>query len=633
MIGARLRRIVPALLMLALLMLMLAGCGERAADPVAAPQASPPPTSPPAASVSVPRRPSVTVSTDAGDEAGLNWTPPALVLTREQVRQARRDAAAAVRAGDLFEGPRDAIPLYLALLRLDPEDRLAQRGLARAASALLAQGERALAAAEDDSQALARAVRIAAVLRTVLPDDTRTQAYLARLDLAEQLARLNATGESQLRQGLLGEGDAPGALDSFRSALELAPGQSRARQGLAATESAFIRRAEDAARAGDFEGAARWMGFASQVRADAPTVKDAYARIEQERARQIAALRDAGVAELATPLGLKSAREKLAAALRIAAPGDPVVADLRQRIDLATHYGLFRPGQAFTDALAGGGRTPTMVVVPHGGFRMGADEDEPGATQAEQPAHYVRFDRGFAVSRHPVTVGEFRRFVQATGHRARATRRGHSMVYDERSGNFVRRSGVDWQSGYAGARVGDDMPVLHVSVRDAEAYADWLAEQTGHGYRLPSEAEFEYVLRAGTQGRYPWGNENPPPKGVANLAGGNDVSPSGRRWANAFVGYGDGWWGPAPVGTFRPNPWGLYDLGGNVSEWVTDCWHANFRRAPADGAAWFNPGCRARVVRGGAWASSPQQARAAWRSSQDSDVTSARVGFRVVRGI
>jgi formylglycine-generating enzyme required for sulfatase activity len=75
------------------------------------------------------------------------------------------------------------------------------------------------------------------------------------------------------------------------------------------------------------------------------------------------------------------------------------------------------------------------------------------------------------------------------------------------------------------------------------------------------------------------------------------------------------------------------DLGSNVSEWVSDCWHASYRRAPADGASWFNPGCRSRVVRGGSWASSPVQARAAWRSSSDSDMTNARVGFRVVRGI
>jgi formylglycine-generating enzyme required for sulfatase activity len=174
--------------------------------------------------------------------------------------------------------------------------------------------------------------------------------------------------------------------------------------------------------------------------------------------------------------------------------------------------------------------------------------------------------------------------------------------------------------------------VVHVSVRDAEAYAAWLAEQTGQSYRLPSEAEQEYALRAGTQGRYPWGNGVPPPR-FGNLTGGNDTSPSGRNWNNAFVAYGDGYWGPAPAGGYAANAWGLYDLGSNVSEWVSDCWHASYRRAPSDGASWFNPGCRSRVVRGGSWASSPEQTRAAWRSASDSDMTNARVGFRVVRGI
>jgi formylglycine-generating enzyme required for sulfatase activity len=310
-----------------------------------------------------------------------------------------------------------------------------------------------------------------------------------------------------------------------------------------------------------------------------------------------------------------------------------VAADFRRRIDLATHYGLFKPGQAFTDAMNGGGRAPEMMVVPHGGFRMGSSEQELGSLEAERPAHYIRFERGFAMSRQAITVGEFRRFVQATGYRPRATRRGHSVVYDERSGNFARRSGVDWQSDYAGTKAADSLPVLHVSVRDAEAYAQWLSLQTGKNYRLPSEAEFEYALRAGTQGRYAWGNGGLPPSRFGNLTGGNDVSPSGRHWSNAFVSYGDGYWGPAPGGSYLPNAYGLYDLGSNVSEWVSDCWHASYRRAPADGASWFNPGCRSRVVRGGSWASSPIQARAAWRSASDSDMTNARVGFRVVRGI
>jgi formylglycine-generating enzyme required for sulfatase activity len=422
------------------------------------------------------------------------------------------------------------------------------------------------------------------------------------------------------------------ALVNFLEALQLQPGQPRATQGLAATESALIRRAEDAAQDGDFIAAERWLRSAAQVREDPGTLADAHARIDGIRDVRIAELRALGLQDLTSMPGLRNARELLAQVLLIAPPGHPGAADFRRRIDLATYYGVFRPGQTFGDALASGGRGPQMVVVPHGGFRMGATDNELGAADAEKPAHYVRFDRGFAMSRKPVTVGEYRRFVQATNGRPRATRRGHSIVYDERSGNFVRRSGVDWQSDYAGARAADSLPVLHVSVRDAEAYAEWLAEQTGRSYRLPSEAEYEYALRAGSQGRYAWGNGAPPPR-VGNLTGGNDVSPSGRRWNNAFVGYGDGYWGPAPAGSYSPNRWGLFDVGSNVSEWVSDCWHASYRRAPTDGASWFNPGCRSRVIRGGSWASSPAQARAAWRASSDSDMTNARVGFRVVRGI
>src|SRR3546814_2928561 len=91
--------------------------------------------------------------------------------------------------------------------------------------------------------------------------------------------------------------------------------------------------------------------------------------------------------------------------------------------------------------------------------------------------------------------------------------------------------------------------LLHVSARDAEAYAKWLSEQSGHRYRLPSEAEFEYVLRAGSSSTYPWG-EGAPPRDAGNFTGGRDRSPTGRQWNNAFDDYGDGYWGPAPAGHF-----------------------------------------------------------------------------------
>jgi len=270
-----------------------------------------------------------------------------------------------------------------------------------------------------------------------------------------------------------------------------------------------------------------------------------------------------------------------------------------------------------------------MVVVPHGGIRMGAKDNEEGSTKAEKPSHYVRFERGFAMSRGEVTVAEFRRFMQTRVHRARADRRGHSIVYDERSGNFVRRSGVDWRSDYVGNPAADDAPVLHVSHGDAEAYTEWLTRETGHRYRLPSEAEFEYAARAGNDGAWPWGNGRPPP-GSGNLTGALDRSPSGRTWSNAFAGYGDGHWGPV-ISDRRANRYGLYDLAGNVSEWTADCWHEGYRRAPSDGRAWINPGCRTRVIRGGSWASSPAQTRSAWRMSASRDITNARLGFRVVR--
>jgi formylglycine-generating enzyme required for sulfatase activity len=236
------------------------------------------------------------------------------------------------------------------------------------------------------------------------------------------------------------------------------------------------------------------------------------------------------------------------------------------------------------------------------------------------------------MARTEITVGEFRRFIEATGHRARATRRGYSTIYDERSGNFVRAGNVDWRSDYVGRPAADDMPVIHISVGDATAYAEWLSEQTGHRYRLPCEADFEYALRSGSAMRFPWG-EGSPPVGAGNLTGGIDVSPSGRRWSNAFVGYGDGAWGPAPVATYAPDPHGVHDLAGNVSEWVADCWHSNYRRAPKDGRPWVNPGCRTQVVRGGSWANSPAYTRSSWRQGTDVNNTSARVGFRVVRDI
>ncbi len=577
----------------------------------------------------------VTVSGDDAIAERLTWRSPTIVLEEADIPAARKRAAAALAEGRLYEDADAAIPLYRALLARDPEDARAKRGLVRALAGLAEAGDEALAASGDDAAALRRAHTIGAVMRSVGIDRVENGAdFLARVDLADRLWELNEAGEQALAEGRLGEAG-EGALPLFRQVLALAPGQPRASQGVAAVESGLIRRAEDAAEKNDFELAARWLAKAGAVRPGLGTLDVGRERVEAIRRSRIARLRDEGLTLLSQPNlpnHLSWARQRLAEILRIATPGDPAAAELRNRIDLAAHYGLQRPGQRFTDGLTGGGRGPELVVVPHGGFRMGARDAEPDASGSERPSRYVRFDRGFAIARTEVTVREFRRFVLASGHRPRAIRRGHSLIYDDRGGNFVRSSGVDWRHDYLGRVAADDMPVLHVSAKDAEAYAQWLSERSGQRYRLPSEAEFEYALRAGAPGRYPWG-DRPPTPGTGNLTGGGDRSPAGRSWGNAFVGYRDGYWGPAPVAQFRANAFDIHDLEGNVSEWVADCWHDGYRRAPTQGEAWVNPGCRTRVVRGGAWSNAPAQTRAAWRSQAEADATNALTGFRVVRDL
>ena len=621
--GIQRRRALAACLAAALLA-ALAACGRDEGDAPAAGEEAPVP------------------SVEGGDllPAGAGqepapppqWQRPDLDVDPAQAEELRARAAQALDAGNLLDPEGGAIALYLALEELFPEDPDAAAGLAQALDALTARLDAALQALDRNPATLEPAQQAGAVLAEMRPEDAPTRALLERLEQARLSHHQSALGERALAaDGVALEGTIP-AERRFRRALELRPGDARALQGLAAVESALIREAELAAGEDEYATAGQWLDRAARVRPDAGAVEDARKRLVAHRSARIRALRASGIAALASPDGIEDARRDLEAMLRIAPEGEPAVTELRDRIELATHYGLFRPGQSFTEGLSGGGRGPEMVVIPHGAFRMGAPADEADSGDAERPVRAVRFDRGLAVSRTEVSVGDFRRFINATGYKTRAVRRGYSVVYDERSGNMVRRSGVDWSSDYVGEPAPDDLPVVHVSAQDAVAYAEWLAGQTGRNYRLPSEAEFEYMLRAGSQARFPWG-DGAPPAGSGNFTGGGDRSPGGREWRNAFDGYSDGAWGPAPVASYAPNAFGLHDVAGNVSEWVADCWHDSYRRAPSDGRAWINPGCRDKVVRGGSWASSPAQTRSAWRLGSPTTTTNARVGFRVVREI
>ena len=304
---------------------------------------------------------------------------------------------------------------------------------------------------------------------------------------------------------------------------------------------------------------------------------------------------------------------------------------LRRRMEETRMYGGFQPGQAISDPFPNGeGQTPETVIVQAGSFTMGSNSREQGHQDNEGPRHRVTFRRGFAIGRTEVTVAQFRAFVERAPYRTDAEKQGYSVVYDQASGRLTKRDGVNWKHDYVGREAADDLPVVHVSWNDATAYTRWLTQVTGERYRLPSEAEFEFVLRGGRKSRYWWG-EGSPSHPVENLTGERDLSHKGRQWEAFFRGYTDKYWGPAPVASFEPHPAGVYDIGGNVSEWVLDCWHDTYLRAPADGSAWVNPGCRQRVFRGGYWASSPDQARSAYRSSAAPDRRDVRIGFRIVR--
>lgn len=457
--------------------------------------------------------------------------------------------------------------------------------------------------------------------------DPEVVALAARLAQARRIDSLLMQADVLRSQGRrLAPEDS--ALAKLQEARRLDPGHPRTRLALESLQGELLDEAVAAAQREAFSEAEERLVEASRVIPGTAAVQDSAARVTEMRERAIARWRTRIAGALAA--GDAATATGLLAGLESVSQDERDMAWARAGIERVRLYGMHAPGRLLVDPLADGGSGPGMVVIPAGGFQMGSPRSESNRPAAEAPRHQVGFARGFALARTETTVAQFRAFVEATGYRSSAEKAKRSTVYDERSGALIEKRGVTWRDDYVGHPASGDQPVMHVSWSDAAAYAAWLAAQTGHGYRLPSEAEVEYALRAGSTSRYPWGDDGPPP-GVENLTGARDVSSSGRRWSNAFAGYGDGFWGPAPVASFAVNAFGLSDMNGNLSEWVADCWHESYARAPRDGSAWVNPGCRERVIRGASWASAPDQARSAFRLRAPTATTSARVGFRVAR--
>ena len=249
-------------------------------------------------------------------------------------------------------------------------------------------------------------------------------------------------------------------------------------------------------------------------------------------------------------------------------------------------------GESFKDCAD----CPEMVIVPAGSFMMGSRKDEPERANREGPQHEVTIAKPFAVGRFAVTFAEWDACLAANGC----------------SGYKPRDEG--WGRG--------NLPVINVNLDDAKAYVAWLSKKTGQRYRLLSEAEFEYVARAGTTTPFWWGTSMTPEQ--ANYNSNNVYAGGGSKGVHRA--------GTVPVKSFEANPWGLYQVHGNVWNWVEDCWHDTYEGAPGDGSAWTTEECKRRVIRGGSWLSDPALLRAASRVLVNLPKgRSSDYGFRVAR--
>jgi formylglycine-generating enzyme required for sulfatase activity len=249
-----------------------------------------------------------------------------------------------------------------------------------------------------------------------------------------------------------------------------------------------------------------------------------------------------------------------------------------------------QPGDSFKEC----DNCPEMVVVPTGSFIMGSPETENGRGRNEGPQHLVTFAYRFAVGRFSVTFDEW-----------------DACVTD---GDCNGYSPPD--QGWGRGR----RPVINVSWNDVKIYLTWLSRKTAMIYRLPSEAEREYVTRAGTSTPFWWGSS---------------ISTSQANYKGTEIYGDDGVRGEfrnqsLPVDSFVPNPWGFYQVHGNVSEWTEDCWHDNYIDAPTDGRAWTAPNCNQHVRRGGSMGSPPSVLRSASRLFSPPTIESF-LSFRVAR--
>ncbi|AZD30755.1 dihydropyoverdine dehydrogenase [Pseudomonas chlororaphis] len=262
------------------------------------------------------------------------------------------------------------------------------------------------------------------------------------------------------------------------------------------------------------------------------------------------------------------------------------------------HAATPQPGQVFKDCKD----CPEMVVLPAGTFTMGTPDDEVGREPDEGPMHDVTFAKPFAMSRFQITAGEWDSYVKQTG-----------VVI----ANGDTRPGRECVASKPRYRQGPRQPAVCMDFADVKAYVAWLSKKTGHNYSMVSEAQREYAARAGSRGPFPFPFDEGKGYSIA-------------KHANTY-GPADGYSFSSPVGSYPPNAFGMYDMHGNVYEWIADCEHANYVGAPTDGSAWVEPGCESLQIRGNDWGEAPVFSRSGNRNNIYPSTRGDWIGFRVVR--
>ena len=272
---------------------------------------------------------------------------------------------------------------------------------------------------------------------------------------------------------------------------------------------------------------------------------------------------------------------------------------------------------------------PELVVVPAGEFLMGTpvgqiENNETG----EMPPIPMTIPNAFAMGRTEVTRAEFEVFAEDTGFEPVIRCR----VWDPDLSRFSDDDTRTWRTAFVPGRKRDDHPVNCVSWEDAKLYVEWLAEKTGLPFRLPTEAEWEYGARAGSQALRPWGNSPHAGCAFANVYDITSLKEYPLGWVHAACE--DGFADIAPVGSLEPNAFGLYDMIGNVWEFAEDCATKSHLGRPQDGSAWvWAGGCARRIQRGGGWMTSVERTRPGYHGDADATHRFDFGGFRVARDL